>query len=259
MQRVSLSAALIVGAVLALAGQTPGGNVFATRVRFDGGPVITSGAADPESSVAAPAGSFYLRTNGTPYRKASGSGNTGWSSLLTVSVVVPIPIGVCREATAELFFSVTASGTAPTADCIAGTNVITAAAGFDDDGAERQVQFSVRLPTDWTGAIDLAGVWRSADTSGSVVWQVATICVADAETSDPAWNAAQAIIDAAKGTTLQQNTFSQASLTTTGCAAGETLYVKVFRDSDHASDDLASATDGIAQLLAIELTLRRAM
>lgn len=42
---------------------------------------ITSGAADPESSVTAPAGSLYLRTNGTAYLKASGSGSTGWKAI----------------------------------------------------------------------------------------------------------------------------------------------------------------------------------
>lgn len=48
-----------------------------------GGPQLTSGAGDPESSVTAPAGSVYLRTDGTVYIKASGSGDTGWLAVVT--------------------------------------------------------------------------------------------------------------------------------------------------------------------------------
>lgn len=42
---------------------------------------IHSGSSNPEGAVSAPAGSLYMRTNGTMYRKASGSGNTGWTTL----------------------------------------------------------------------------------------------------------------------------------------------------------------------------------
>ena len=43
-----------------------------------GGACFTSGSATPEGSVTCEAGSIYLRTNGSWYQKASGSGNTGW-------------------------------------------------------------------------------------------------------------------------------------------------------------------------------------
>ena len=46
------------------------------------GPLWAAGSGSPESSVAAPIGSFYSRTDGgagTPfYVKETGSGNTGW-------------------------------------------------------------------------------------------------------------------------------------------------------------------------------------
>jgi hypothetical protein len=44
-------------------------------------------------------------------------------------------------------------------------------------------------------------------------------------------------------------------VTITGCAAGELLHLKVFRDPGHASDSL-SAT---AKLVGVELTYRRSM
>jgi hypothetical protein len=48
-----------------------------------GGACYTSGSATPEASVTCEPGSIYLRTNGTWYIKASGSGNTGWSLVNT--------------------------------------------------------------------------------------------------------------------------------------------------------------------------------
>lgn len=54
-----------------------GGITFGTG----GGPQILPGSGAPESSVTAPPGSIYLRTNGTVYRKASGTGNTGWGAV----------------------------------------------------------------------------------------------------------------------------------------------------------------------------------
>jgi hypothetical protein len=48
-----------------------------------GGACYSSGSATPEGAVTCEAGSLYLRTNGTWYIKASGSGNTGWSLVNT--------------------------------------------------------------------------------------------------------------------------------------------------------------------------------
>lgn len=43
---------------------------------------IETGTGAPESSVTANPGSIYIRTNGSVYKKASGTGNTGWVELL---------------------------------------------------------------------------------------------------------------------------------------------------------------------------------
>jgi hypothetical protein len=143
---------------------------------------------------------------------------------------------------------------APTPTCVEGANVTLGLADFPD-GSTRFLQTSLLLPTDWTGAIDLTVLWRSAVTSGAVVWQVQTACVAVGESVDPAWNTAQTIIDTAQGTTLLVNTAALASVTTTGCAAGEWLFLKVFRDPAHASDTLGAT----ASLLATEWVYRRAL
>jgi len=57
-----------------MAAQTRIAQVF----QFTNGLKVLSGTADPEGAATAPAGSTYHRTNGAVYKKASGSGNTGW-------------------------------------------------------------------------------------------------------------------------------------------------------------------------------------
>lgn len=143
---------------------------------------------------------------------------------------------------------------APTPTCITGTNVLTACIVFPDADGEYNLQDSFRLPTDWTGNIDFSLKWRTSATSGDIVWQLATACVADAETSDPSFNTAQTVTDTAKGTTLQQNDASISTVTTTGCAAGEMFYWKLLRQRTHGSDTLAATAD----LLSYEFKLRRA-
>lgn len=59
-------------------------DIFASRkmkapeFRTSGGNGLFGGTADPEGNQVAEIGSIYLRTNGQWYRKATGSGNTGW-------------------------------------------------------------------------------------------------------------------------------------------------------------------------------------
>jgi hypothetical protein len=138
--------------------------------------------------------------------------------------------------------------------CQTGTNTQDGTMVFAD-GGNLSAQIHLKLPSDWASTVDAKLVWFTSATSGNVVWQLATICVADAETSDPAFNTASTVTDAAKGTTLQLNDASITTVTVTGCAAGELLFLKVQRDSGHASDSLAAT----ARLIGLELTYRRAM
>jgi hypothetical protein len=160
---------------------------------------------------------------------------------------------VCQNTTASLGFSTPVSNPAIAA-CVTGSNTQYGVAQFAD-ASNLSVQDHFTLPSDWTGVIDISGLWRTSATTGDVVWQIATICVGDAETGDPAFNTSTTITDTAKGTTLQYNTFSTTAITITGCAAGEELYFKFYRDSAHGSDTLAAT----AELLNIAITLRRSI
>jgi len=141
----------------------------------------------------------------------------------------------------------------PTPACVTGTNVIGAYLEFDaatDESAQTETVF----PASVTG-IDVVFKWRAAATSGNVVWAIQTACVADAETMDPSFNTANTVTDAAKGTTLQDNDASISSITTTGCAADERLFLKIYRDADNGSDTMS----GDALLVSVVLKVTRSL
>ncbi len=138
--------------------------------------------------------------------------------------------------------------------CVTGTNIQKGVLDFADGASILSAQTYMNLPSDFTGNIDAKFVWFTSATTGSVVWQLATICVANGETGDPAFNTASTVTDTAQGTANQYNDASITSVTITGCAAGETMYLRLFRDPAHGSDTLAAT----ARLAGFELTYRRA-
>ncbi len=143
---------------------------------------------------------------------------------------------------------------APAATAVYGTNTIYGVLDFPDTAGVYNIQGHFRLPLYWTGTMDLTKItWRTSATSGSVVWQLQTACIADAETGDPSFNAAQTVTDAAKGTTLQWNDAAIASVTVTGCSADEEFFFKFIRDNSHASDNLAAT----AQLIGLQFAYTR--
>jgi hypothetical protein len=181
---------------------------------------------------------------------AEGTGN-----VLTLPFALWLPAARCDNATASSpdWSFPTSNPGAPA--CDTGSNVQRGVLDFADGANTLSAQAHLRLPNDWTGTVGARFVWYSATTSGNVVWQLATICVADAETGDPAFNTASTVTDATKGSANQFNDASITSVTVTGCAAGETLFLRLFRDPTNGSDTLA----GTARLVGLELTYRRAL
>lgn len=284
MKRLILASVLVVAAASAL---TAYGDGFFRRIRLGsaGQTVIRTGTSSPNSAVSGSVGDLFLRTDGstatTLYIKESGSATTtGWTgsggvsaatsdvftnktldaegtgNIVTVPFKLWIPAAVCNNVTATApSWSLPTSNPAVAA-CQTGTNTQKATLDFADGAPTISAQTTLMLPADWTGSFGITLKWYAGSaTTGNVVWQVATICVADAETSDPAFNTASTVTDAAKGTINQDNDATIASVTTTGCAAGELMYLRVFRDPANASDTMADT----AHLRGVELTLRRAM
>jgi hypothetical protein len=183
---------------------------------------------------------------------AEGTGNT-----LVISQKISLPLVGCAGTTGTVLWDTLASN-APTATCSAGTTETTMMRGvadFPDSDGDFSVQMAFPLPDDWTGNIGIKFYWRAAATSGDVVWQVQTACRADGEVDDVTWNTANTVTDTAKASANQLNTASISSLTTTGCAAGKILHLRVLRNRTHASDTIA----GVVSLGHVELTTRRSI
>jgi hypothetical protein len=56
-----------------------------TSIRFPAGPMVLAGADSPEGAIIAGTGSIFLQSDGTIWRKATGTGTTGWVSLVSSS------------------------------------------------------------------------------------------------------------------------------------------------------------------------------
>jgi hypothetical protein len=181
----------------------------------------------------------------------------GSNSITTVSKVWLLA-ATCQNATAFANFD-TPTTNAAAAACVFVTNTQKAYLDFDQT-TDESVQGSLMLPSDFTGAIDVVYKWLTTATTGSATWCTQLICVADADTGDPAFPAQASglcVSDAAKGTTNQYNDAFDTGITQTGCAAGELMYYRISRDPDATAgltDDLAAD----ARLVGVEFTLRRA-
>lgn len=171
----------------------------------------------------------------------------------TVAFTEWLDSGLCQNATPVLAWS-TPTTQPGVAACVTGTNTQKLVVDFANT-TELSVQRERRLPDDWTGALDADIWWYTTATTGSVVWQIQTACVGNTQTGDPSFNTASTATDAAHGTTNQYNLAAITGIDATGCDAGDVLYLRVFRDPAHGSDDLAAT----ARLVGVELTYRRAI
>lgn len=253
---VGILAAVLTTAVLL----AQGGGARYLKLTLGDACTLSTGANTPEAAVTGSVCDLFLRTNGangsTLYVKESGTAtNTGWVAASGAQVERQWwPGAYCDDNVAHTAGWSTGIGTARAAEaCDAGTNTIFGDLTFSDANTQ-QVQRPLLLPAGWIGAIDLELVWYSSATAGNVVWQVQTVCSALTETMDPAFNAAQLITDAAQGVAGRQNRATQTNLTTTGCAAGELLFLKILRDPAHGSDTLGATAD----LVGVEIIVRRA-
>jgi hypothetical protein len=115
-------------------------------------------------------------------------------------------------------------------------------------------QANVTLPSDFSGTVNADIKWMAAATTGDVIWNVSTICVADGEVDNPAFNTVSSVTDTAKGTTLQTNDATITGVTITGCAANEIMHLKISRDRTTSGDTIA----GVVSFLGMRITMTRA-
>lgn len=130
--------------------------------------------------------------------------------------------------------------TAPTLTAKAGTNRSTCVATFPDSDGDYGVGISRFIPPGtFTGNFDAYIVWDTTGT-GNARFQIQTKCYADDEADDAAMNTAS-VVTAAAGTSGRPNIQVITGITTTGCAAGEIMRIRFYRNRTEASDTLNAA------------------
>jgi hypothetical protein len=180
-------------------------------------------------------------------------------NVITIVSEIEFHAATCIAATATLNADDTPNLTEPAAACEthgSSPNGITHAVAAFDQTTDEGFLFSYDLPSTWASAesTEITFIWHSGTTTNSVVWGVRTSCRADAEVFNATWNTASTVTDAAKGTANQRNEATITGITMTGCAAGEELFLEIFRDADNGSDNHAAD----ALLTKVKLKVRLA-
>lgn len=180
------------------------------------------------------------QTPATVWNKTVNAEATG--NLITIVREYRFPMAGANGTTAGSVWNLPTTNPA-VASAIQGTNVIQGVLNFPA-AADTSAQVEHWISRFWDGGqVDAELTWMATPTTGTVVMNLQTVCIADGETNDPSFNATSAnntFTDAVKGTTLQTNLATVASLTMTGCAPGERLILKLRRASA-PTDTMAGA------------------
>lgn len=124
---------------------------------------------------------------------------------------------------------------------VSGTNRTTGYCTFTDVDGDQGVQISRVIPSRTLGILD-ADVWWKTTGTGNARFQFQTKCYADDEADDAAFNTAS-VVTAAAGTSARPNKQTISAITTTGCAAGELMRIRFYRNRTEGSDTLTAALD----------------
>jgi len=130
--------------------------------------------------------------------------------------------------------------TVPTLTAKVGTNRGTCVATFPDSDGDYGLQISRQIPDGTlTGNFDM-DVWWDTTGTGNARFQVQTKCYADDEVGDASFNTAS-VVTAAAGTSGRSNKQTLTAITVTGCAGGELMRIRFYRNRTEASDTLNAA------------------
>lgn len=100
----------------------------------------------------------------------------------------------------------------------------------------------IRLHNNWTGTINVYIESAQGGTTGTVYYGLATSCSTSGTLlTGLTYNTAQSQLTVTPGTTLDQFTTTFSSITTTGCSAGNTLWLKIFRDGTQITDTFGAS------------------
>ncbi len=140
----------------------------------------------------------------------------------------------CNNATAGSAWDLPTSA-APTPACLTGTHTQQGVLGFADTDS---AQWEFFLPTDVLISAGFTSriVFTSTSTSGTVIFNIAFSCSAPGATDDAAFNTATAYTMVTQSTANVVQDPQATAITTTGCAAGDYIHVKIARATDTAGD-----------------------
>jgi len=216
----------------------------------------SAGTTYAKSAVVSSSGVWYVSLQGSNTGNTPASSGTYWVAIPgsgsggSSALVRDYPAAACQSAAASLALSA-ASATQPVPDCAIGTNgVIYGVAKFANSGTFA-VQGHLGLPASLTSAaVDIT--WRTsiANTGLSAKWSLQTACLADNESDDPTFNAAQTVTTAAKSAANRHIVSTISTVTLTGCAATERLHWILYRDP---TGDTLGAT---AELISVKWTVQ---
>lgn len=167
---------------------------------------------------------------------AEGTGNT-----ITIPAYWDLDLVGVSGGTAAHVWNDDPLSTACTPLAVTGTNRTTGVCTFPDSDGDYGRQISRYLPDGWTGSFD-AEIWWKTTGTGNARFQFQTKCYADDEADDASFNTAS-VVTAAAGTSGRPNKQTITGITTTGCAAGELMRIRFFRNRTEASDTLNAALD----------------
>ena len=185
------------------------------------------------------------------------SDGTNYRALIgrrTFTGYIDLDAATCVGASAANNWDDSPTLTEPAAACLSYTSTTFGVSDFDA-ATDEGYQVKLYLPADWDGALDADFVWHAAATSGATAWAIQVACAAVDDPFSVTFNTASVVSDTAIGTTNEMNVASVTAITSTGCAAGELMFVQVYRDGDGtgATDDMT----GDARLLKVRLKYRR--
>ncbi len=208
-------------------------------------PTATTPAAnDNDTSVATTA---YVQTELTAYasdtatltNKTLNAESTG--NVITIPAYWDMDLVSVVSGTAAHIWNDDPLSTACTPTAVTGTNRTTGVCNFPAVDGEYGRQITRYLPDGWTGSFD-AEIWWKTTGSGNARFSFQTICYADNEIDDAAFNTASLVTSAA-GTSGRPNKQTITGITTTGCAAGELMRIRFSRNQAEGSDNLSAALD----------------
>lgn len=169
-----------------------------------------------------------------------GSVNISWLNL---------PVAGCNGGTAALMWDTPtgAGDTAPTAACNDTGSIQRPTASFSGS-AVNGFETTIAIPADWQSATDVEFIIRyvatAASPSGNVEWDISVVCRGAGESWDGSFNAAQTVTDAQAAQYII-NDATTSALTTTGCAVGEDMTIRIQRDGTNDTSNDAALILGV--------------